>query len=95
VSLPHYLAQSLAGLSARIYQTIHEGALAFLVVVCSDRRDAQPSEPSDNAESTEKSDWLYTAKVPDSNSGEPIVLLPLGFGKKLPDGLELKIRRFP
>jgi hypothetical protein len=32
---------------------------------------------------------------PDAKSGEPIVLLPLGFAKKLPAGLELKIRRFP
>jgi len=53
VWLPHTFTK-LAGLSTRIYQTIHDGALAFLVVV------SQSGAPDNNelkenaAESSEK-----------------------------------------
>ena len=43
VRLPHYLAGKLAGLSTRIYQTIHDGALAFLVVVSPDTKAVRQS----------------------------------------------------
>jgi len=47
IRLPHYLSP-LAGMSTRIYQTVHEGALAFLVVVL-------PSGPkSENAAESPK-----------------------------------------
>jgi hypothetical protein len=70
VRLPHYLAESLAGLPTRIYQTVHDGALAFLVVVSSGHRSTRRSEGTDQSE---KSSRLYTAKVVCSNHTEPIV----------------------
>ena len=59
IRLP-YTFSKLAGLPTRIYQTVHNGALAFLVVVSSDRRSAGRSEGKDQSE---KSDRLYTTKV--------------------------------
>jgi len=51
IRLPRYLS-SLAGLSTRIYQTVHQEALAFLVVVSSNRKateqSAQKSEQGQN-----------------------------------------------
>jgi hypothetical protein len=44
IRLP-YAFSKLAGLSTRIYQTVHEGALAFLVVI----------SPAENASETPKS----------------------------------------
>lgn len=38
IRLPHYLAKSLGGLRTRIFQTVFNGALAFLVVVCPARK---------------------------------------------------------
>ena len=38
IRLPHSFS-NLAGLSARIYQTVHDGSLAFLVVVSSKDSD--------------------------------------------------------
>jgi len=42
IRLPYYLS-SLAGLSTRIYQTVHNGALAFLVVVSSSCKGGERS----------------------------------------------------
>jgi len=50
VRLPHYLAKSLAGLSTRIYQTVHDGALAFLVVI--NTSSAGSEHTSENHESS-------------------------------------------
>jgi hypothetical protein len=38
IRLPHTFSE-LAGLSTRIYQTVHDGALAFLVVIASATTD--------------------------------------------------------
>jgi hypothetical protein len=40
IRLPHTFSK-LAGLSTRIYQTVHDGALAFLIVVSSSHRREQ------------------------------------------------------
>jgi len=40
IRLPHTLS-TLAGLSTRIYQTVHEGALAFLVVIASSTLESE------------------------------------------------------
>jgi hypothetical protein len=60
----------LIGLSTRIYQTVHDGALAFLVVVLpgSTARESSPHL----CEKTE-APRLYTAKIKRSNRLEPIV----------------------
>jgi len=50
IHLPHTLAM-LAGLPTRIYQTIHDGALAFLVVVTPQTR---PSIQLENADACSK-----------------------------------------
>ncbi|HYC19662.1 MAG TPA: hypothetical protein VEF35_03450, partial [Candidatus Bathyarchaeia archaeon] len=52
----------LAGLSTRIYQTVHDGAVAFLVVV----------SPSDKGEekSTQKSENFATSSKPSPLHGE-------------------------
>jgi len=49
IHLPHSLSK-LVGLSARIYQTVHDGSLAFLVVVSS--RDSD--ELQENAAESSK-----------------------------------------
>jgi len=51
IRLPHSLS-NLAGLSTRIYQTIHDGSLAFLVVVSS--RSADKNELQKNAAESSK-----------------------------------------
>jgi hypothetical protein len=43
IRLPHTFSK-LAGLPFRIYQTVHEGAIAFLVVISSDEKAAKNSE---------------------------------------------------
>jgi len=63
IRLPHYLAESLAGLMTRIYQTIHDGALAFLVVVL--------PRFSENASTTRCDPRIHTAEVAGSNPAEP------------------------
>jgi hypothetical protein len=54
IRLPYKFSQ-LAGLSTRIYQTVHEGALAFLVVVSSSdtASESSPDKP-ENALSSAK-----------------------------------------
>jgi len=54
IRLPHTLAR-LAGLPTRIYQTIYDGALAFLVVVAP---QANPSKQLENADTYAKSSVL-------------------------------------
>jgi len=63
IRLPHYLS-SLAGLSTRIYQTVHDGALAFLVVVSSSPKAAKKSAKiQKNATRDTKSPRLDMAEV--------------------------------
>jgi hypothetical protein len=65
VRLPHYLS-SLAGLSARIYQTVHDGTLAFLVVISSTRKAAKQSvQESEQSQNTRKIPRLDMAEVAD------------------------------
>ena len=64
IRLPHTFAK-LAGLPTRIYQTVHDGALAFLVVI-------SPSEKATNSSNTS----AFTRR----RSGVRIALGPLVFG---------------
>jgi hypothetical protein len=58
IRLPHTFSK-LAGLSTRIYQTVHEGALAFLVVVSPAYKAAEKSAiKSENASKSAKSPAL-------------------------------------
>jgi len=71
VRLPHYLVESLAGLSTRIYQTVQDGALAFLVVVSSGAREQpQNAEKAKNAKRSFDR-RLDMAEVAGSNPAEP------------------------
>jgi hypothetical protein len=45
IRLPHTFSE-LAGLSTRVYQTVHDGALAFLVVISPNENTAKNSESS-------------------------------------------------
>ncbi len=70
IRLPHYLS-SLAGLSTRIYQTVHDGALAFLVVVSSSPKAAKKSAKiQKNATRDTKSPRLDMAEVAGEAYGE-------------------------
>ena len=63
IRLPHTFSK-LADLSTRIYQTVHEGALAFLVVVSSAYNDEERSaNSSENAKLSFKSARLDMAEV--------------------------------
>ena len=78
IRLPHTLTK-LTGLSTKIYQTVHEGALAFLVVVSSSYNGEERSaKKSENAKLSVKSLRLDMAEVADSNPTEPIVLFTIG-----------------
>ncbi|MGA3360316.1 MAG: hypothetical protein ABSC87_08950 [Halobacteriota archaeon] len=51
IRLPHTFSK-LAGLSTRIYQTVHNGALAFLVVISSGGQATEKSPKQAQAENT-------------------------------------------
>ncbi len=55
----------IIGLSTRIYQTIHDGALAFLVVVSS--TSGSSATQSENSFSSSDARRLHPAEVADSN----------------------------
>jgi hypothetical protein len=55
IHLPHSFSK-LTGLPTRIYQTVHDGALAFLVVVS--------SKPTENASKTPKSSVFTRRRSP-------------------------------
>jgi hypothetical protein len=58
IRLPYALSK-LAGLPTRIYQTVHDGALAFLVVVSSGAADTKKSaKKSENAKISAKTPVL-------------------------------------
>jgi hypothetical protein len=72
IRLP-FTYSKLAGLRTRIYQTLHEGALAFLVVVSSSHKNEEIStKKSENAKLNVKSPRLDMAEVAGSNPAEPI-----------------------
>jgi len=54
IRLPHKFSK-LAGLSTHIYQTVHEGALAFLVVISTGAIPKNNAERPENAEIDDKS----------------------------------------
>lgn len=57
IRLPRNFSK-LAGLRTRIYQTVHDGALAFLVVVSKGTVSKTTDERSENASKTPKSSVL-------------------------------------
>ena len=59
IRLPHTLTR-LAGISTRIYQTVHDGALAFLVVVSSFSKSEEESpKKSENLTISQKPSYLH------------------------------------
>ncbi len=81
----------LIGLSTRIYQTVHEGALAFLVVVSLGSTARESSRHrSENVVLGDEVHRLYTAKIADSNSAEPIVSF---FNRARESSRELRMAR--
>jgi hypothetical protein len=58
IRLP-YTFSKLAGLRTRIYQTVHEGALAFLVVVSSFHKSEESAKESENVASSYKPSPLH------------------------------------
>jgi hypothetical protein len=70
IQLPHTFSK-LVGLSPQIYQTVHDGALAFLVVVSSSSKGEENRlEKSENSTLSAKPSYLQ-AKVVCSNHTEP------------------------
>jgi hypothetical protein len=63
IRLPHTFS-TLAGLPARIYQTVHEGALAFLVVVSKGVAAENSSKQSKNAKINAKMPALTWRRSP-------------------------------
>ena len=72
IRLPRYLFP-LAGLSTRIYQTVHEGALAFLVVVSSVWTPSESRPANHENAMVSANHRLYTAGIVCSNHTEPMV----------------------
>ncbi len=64
IQLPFSFSR-LVGLSTHIYQTIHNGAIAFLVLI------SPPEKPSESRQDRR----LHTAEVAGSNPAEPIYFL--------------------
>src|SRR5450759_930487 len=64
IRLPRYFC-ALAGLPTRIYQTVHDGALAFLIVVSSAGKAAENSVvPTENSKTNAKSPVLTWRRSP-------------------------------
>ncbi len=68
VRLPHQFS-CLAGLSTRIYQTVHQGALAFLVVVA-------PTDASDDAAGVGKNEAAYSKTSVFTRRRSPVRIRP-------------------
>ena len=64
IQLP-FSFSGLVGLSTHIYQTVHEGALAFLVLI----------SPPEKASESRQDRRLHTAEVAGSNPAEPIIFV--------------------
>jgi len=58
IRLPHTFS-TLAGLSTSIYQTVHDGALAFLVVVASSHKSEESTGESENVATSSKPSPLH------------------------------------
>ena len=72
IRLPHTFSK-LAGLPTHIYQTVHDGALAFLLVFSPSNKAAEESaKKSENAAKSAKSSAL-TWRRAGSNPTEPII----------------------
>ena len=72
----------LIGLSTRIYQTVHNGSLAFLVVISPNSADGEDSpNKCENPVSSTDAPRLDMAEVAGSNPAEPIVLFTIGHTK--------------
>jgi len=77
IRLP-FTFSGLIGRSTRIFQTVHEGALAFLVVVSSASKVGVSSpDKRENAFSSADAPRLDMAEVAGSNPAEPIRGRPL------------------
>ncbi|MGZ4944107.1 MAG: hypothetical protein ACXV6K_07500 [Halobacteriota archaeon] len=63
IRLPHTLSR-LAGLSTRIYQTILEGALAFLVVVASSRSTTEDCAKKSKNPVADADTFAFTRRGP-------------------------------
>jgi len=78
IRLPHTFSK-LAGLSTRIYQTVHDGALAFLVVLsASCKSEIRSAKKSENTKLRVKSARLDMAEAAGSNPADFAVLLSIG-----------------
>jgi hypothetical protein len=59
IRLPHTFS-TLAGLPTRIYQTVHDGALAFLVVISSSNKNEEESQKkSENFATSSRYSYLH------------------------------------
>jgi len=73
IRLP-YTFSKLVGLSTRIYQTVHDGALAFLVVLSSShKREEESPKKSENAKSSVKTPALTWRRSPVRIRPSPLV----------------------
>jgi hypothetical protein len=70
IRLPHTFS-ALAGLSTQIFQTVHKGALAFLVVVSSVGTSTERSDRSENACPSAYPPPSHDVNLGDKNSLEP------------------------
>ncbi len=75
IHLP-FTFSGLIGRSTRIYPTVHDGALAFLVVVSS--TSGSSATQRENSFSSADAPRLDMAEVAGSNPAEPIVLFAIG-----------------
>jgi|GEM_PF-5387954 len=72
IRLP-FTFSGLIGLPTRICQTVHDGALAFIVVVSSASENS--ADKHENSFSSADARRLHTAEVAGSNPAEPIIFI--------------------
>ena len=58
IRLP-FTFSGLIGLSTRIYQTVHDGALAFLIVVSSSNKNEESQKKSENFTASSRYSYLH------------------------------------
>jgi len=75
IRLPHKLS-TLAGLPTRIFQTVHDGALAFLVVISKGVDTENGAEPLENAIKNAKSPTFTRRRSPVQIRPSPSFFLP-------------------
>jgi hypothetical protein len=77
IRLSHTFAK-LAGLPTRIYQTVHDGALAFLVVVSAfDKGEEESAKKSENVTNNAKTPVLTWRRSPVRIRPSPSFLFPI------------------